>query len=61
MYDNYDAYVWHEQQQERDLYKMPLCCMCGEHIQQEDAVRISGEWICDECIEKARENIYVDD
>ncbi len=44
-----------EAEQERWLQSRPTCCQCGEHIQEERAVRINGDWYCDECIEDMRE------
>ena len=41
-------------------YKLPICELCGEHIQQWDAVRIRGEWYCDECLREAR-RVFEDD
>lgn len=36
------------------LERLPVCSECGEHIQQEDAVCINGEWYCDECLRVMR-------
>lgn len=48
-------------EQEFKLQRLPKCCLCGEHIQQEDAFHfksaIGNRWICDECIESNREEI----
>lgn len=33
------------------LKKRPICIECGEHIQDETAFYINGEWFCDRCIE----------
>lgn len=35
--------------------KFPVCACCGEHIQQEMAVKIDSAWYCDECLESMRE------
>ena len=42
---------------ERWLKTRPICAYCGEHIQDEKAVCIDGEWICDECLEDMRREI----
>lgn len=57
MFDNLELYDIHEFWQERGLERLPTCCMCGEHIQQEDAVRINGEWFCDGCLNTQREEV----
>ena len=45
--------------QEEQLRKLPICCNCKEHIQQEDAVRIAGKWYCDGCLDDMREEIEI--
>ena len=57
MYDNYDIWAMHDAEQEKALMRLPVCCKCDEHIQQEDAVRIDGNWYCDECLEGMREEV----
>ena len=57
MIDNYDLWCQHEAYQERSLRRLPVCCICEEHIQQESAIKINGDWFCDECIEEMREDI----
>ena len=46
--DNYDAFAMHDAEQERELRKLPVCCCCKEHIQQEKAVCIEGDWYCED-------------
>ena len=36
--------------QERKLSRMPICSECGEHIQDDRAYYINGEWVCRECM-----------
>lgn len=55
--DNYDAFVRHEAEQEKELNRLPRCCQCDHPIQQEDAVYINGEYICDECLEDLRVDV----
>ncbi len=50
-FERYDA------EKEEELRKLPVCCECGEYIQQSDAVRINGNWYCDGCLEDMREEI----
>lgn len=57
MKDNYDLWCEHEEEQEAWLRRLPVCCVCDEHIQQEDAVRINGEFYCDDCLDNMREVI----
>ena len=37
--------------QERQLARRPTCTECDEHIQEETAYYINGEWICHSCME----------
>lgn len=45
---------------ERRLEQLPCCECCGEHIQQEDAVKLGDEWFCDDCLRDARTTIEAD-
>lgn len=45
---------WFERQNEKWLESRPICSVCGEPIQDESAVLIRDEWICDECLEGFR-------
>lgn len=45
--------------QERWLQHRPICVCCGEHIQEESAVQIRGEFYCDNCLDDMR--VYIDD
>jgi formylmethanofuran dehydrogenase subunit E len=46
-----------DREQARRLAKLPTCERCGHPIQQERAVRIYGNWFCDECITECREEV----
>lgn len=59
MGDPIDDFLQHDAWKERELKKRPVCVICGEHIQQEDAVCISGQWICDQCLKEARKWVEV--
>lgn len=47
-------------EQDKQLQKRPICCMCDEHIQDETAYYINGEYICIGCLND-NFKIYVDD
>ena len=51
-----DAERYSADREER-LRRLPICCECKEHIQQEKAVCISGDWYCDDCLDDMREEI----
>ena len=44
---------WDAEQEEK-LERLPKCTECGEHIQQERAVCINGDWYCDKCLDDIR-------
>lgn len=44
-------------EQEAALESLPECCDCGEKIQQETAVYINSEWICDRCLDSYRREV----
>lgn len=48
---DYDRYC---NEQDRKLERRPCCCLCGEHIQEDSAVYLDGQWYCDDCLEDAR-------
>lgn len=47
--DNYDQWLAHERQQERQLAQLPKCDRCGEPIQGEHYFDIYGDIYCEEC------------
>ena len=49
-----------DREQERRRGQLPRCDVCGEHIQQDDAVFLGNEWYCDDCLYKARTAIEID-
>lgn len=53
-----DFNKWDDEQQKR-LERLPVCCHCDEPIQQEHAVHIDDCWYCDKCIDGMREYIEV--
>lgn len=54
MMDNYEMWERHDAEQEMQLQMLPKCRLCGEPIQQDDAVHLFGVFICDECLDDAR-------
>lgn len=44
----------HDSEQERWLNSRPVCCRCGDHIQDEEAYEIDGDIYCIECVEGMR-------
>lgn len=51
-YERYDA------EQAQRLAKLPKCSCCGEPIEQEMALELDGEFICDSCIEDNK--VYIE-
>lgn len=49
MPDNYSQWEHHEREQERWLAKRPVCCHCGEYIQEENLFDINGNLYHEEC------------
>ena len=50
MLDNYDLWERHDAAQNRQLEALPICADCDNHIQDEQAYYINGEWICPDCM-----------
>ena len=48
--DNYDAYSYHEAQQEAMLAKCPVCDSCGESIQDDYLYDVNGDVFCESCM-----------
>ena len=57
--DPLDDFFRHDWEQTRRLSSRPECSECGEHIQDETAYYINGEWICENCMDTYKR--YVDD
>lgn len=49
--DNYDLWSLHDAEQQKQLAKLPVCCMCGEPIQDEYYYLINDDILCQECLE----------
>lgn len=41
----------YEAEQERRLSELPVCCYCGEPIQDDHYYLINGEEYCEECLD----------
>ena len=64
MFDNYDLFEMHDREQEARLQELPKCKCCGEHIQQDKAVCIDGDWYCEDHEDEAWERLrkeYLED
>lgn len=48
-----DFLAW-DNKQESWLQKLPVCVDCEQPIQQDTAVYINDEWLCDECLDSYR-------
>jgi len=44
-------------EEDHALAQYPVCCRCGNHVQQDSIVRIDGNYYCDECLNALRESI----
>lgn len=52
MIDAYDLWEARDREMERRLARRPLCSICDNHIQDEEAYLINGEVICQECLNR---------
>ena len=55
--DNYDLFERHEAKRERWLRKRPVCCECGERIEDDHAYRMEGGLLCPSCFEEWADDI----
>ena len=42
----------HTTKVEERIKKLPICIDCGEHIQDDGAFCIDGDWYCKKCMER---------
>ena len=54
-----DFYRYDAEMEDR-LKNLPVCAYCNEPIQQESAVCVDDDWICDRCLEDLRRGICLD-
>lgn len=57
MKDSYDFWKDRDQNQEEWLERRPKCICCGEHIQEDFAVQLRGDYYCDRCLDDMRVSI----
>lgn len=55
MYDNYSLWERHDKNQNRRLEKYPVCCVCGEHIQDDFLYVIDNDLFCESCMDDYRQ------
>lgn len=48
--DNYDLWKQHEEEQQEQLEKLPICEYCGKHIQDDYYYEIDKVCICENCL-----------
>ena len=48
--DNHDLWERRERDMELRLKKLPVCCECGEYIQDYSAYKKGGLWTCCRCM-----------
>lgn len=51
-----DFHAW-DAEQARQLERLPMCADCDNHIQDENAYYINGEWICEHCMSSYRREV----
>ena len=51
MMDNLDFFTSYDREQNSRAERCPKCSVCGEHITDETALYLHGEWICDSCVD----------
>ena len=56
---NVDLFFANAAGKEAWLRKRPVCICCGEHIQEEMAHQINGEYWCDKCLDDTR--VYIEE
>lgn len=50
----------YDEQQNRRLARLPVCADCDEHIQDETAYYINGEWICESCMDSYKQEVLAE-
>ena len=60
MFDNYELWERHEELQEQEREKLPLCDYCGHEIMEEHFYVIGSEYICQECLDDNFKKATVD-
>lgn len=55
--DPIEDFHYYDRNLEDTLENLPICCECGEAIQQDTAVKIGSDWYCDECLSSFRKSV----
>lgn len=59
-----DAYTHFCDERDAELYgwekSRPICTMCREHIMDEFAYDIEGEFLCEDCFDEYKKRFQVD-
>lgn len=55
--DPVDEFNRYDGRKQKQLERLPRCKSCRDHIQQDTAVCIKGDYWCDDCLEEMRERI----
>lgn len=50
-YSRYDAKC------QKEIEQLPTCSECDEHITDDFAYYIDGEWICEDCMKEYRRSV----
>lgn len=59
--DVLDLWEARDREQSRQLDCLPRCFHCGDPVQQEFAVFLDGQWLCDQCIKNNMEEVPEDE
>ena len=54
-------FLRHDAERQRRLRRRPKCCDCKEHIQDEQAYFIDGNWFCEACMNEYKQTIDEDE
>lgn len=57
--DALDMFHAEDHRKEQWRESRPKCIRCLDHIQQETAVFLHGQWYCDECLEENRVEVDI--
>lgn len=49
--DSYELFRRHDDEAEAILDGLPVCCCCGNHIQDDHYYDVDGEIYCGDCME----------
>ncbi len=54
-------FLRHDAERQSRQRRRPKCCDCGEHIQDEQAYFIDGNWYCEACMNEYKQTIDEDE